>query len=245
MIIRIAWFEYRYMTRSISTLVLAALLLGLSFLLTANSSEFLDKGGNVYINSPYMITLSLMILGIFSSLITPSFMADAILKDQEHRFAGVLYATPVGESVYLSGRFLGAFLALMTALAAAPLGMILGQLWPWADRASLAPLNLAHYGIAFFGFLLPSMLVVACFIFSVAVITRRSLYTYLAAFAMLVLYMVVSETNAIGPLWDPFMHRILEEYTRYWTAAERNTRMLQYDARGARSLNILHPSYSV
>ncbi|MDJ0842143.1 MAG: M1 family aminopeptidase [Acidobacteriota bacterium] len=231
MMFQIARFEFRYMTRSFSTLVLFTVLLGLSFLLTANSGEFLGaaRGGNVYINSPYMITLTLMIMGIFSVFIVPLYMAGAVLKDTDNNFDGILFATPVTKKSFLAGRFLGAFSALILAFSAAPLGMLLGSFSPWADPATLAPHRVEHYAVVFFGFLTPSLLVVAALTFSVAVMTKRLLHTYIVAFALFILYMGVSETNAIGPLWDPFMHRIMEETTEYWTAAERNTRLLSYE----------------
>lgn len=231
MMLAVAGHEFRYTARSMTNLVLFIIILGFSFLLTANSGEFMGtaKGGNVYINSPYMITLYLIVLGVFSSFLVPSYLGNAVLKDRDCGFAGILFSTPITEGRFLGGRFLGAFAALILVLAAAPLGMILGNLLLGSDSGTLAPLNVSHYGIVFFGFMVPSMLVVSAFIFSVAAITGRMLYTYIIVIVMIGLYMAASETNAISPLWDPFMHRIFEEYTKFWTAAEMNTQMVRYE----------------
>ncbi|CAM2005551.1 Peptidase-M1 domain-containing protein [Acanthopleuribacter pedis] len=223
--------EYRYMTHSSSFTVLFGVLLGLFFLLTANSGEFIGtaRGGQVFINAPYMIMMTHIVLGVFSIFIVPSFMASTLLKDLDSGFDGILYALPIPKGAFLGGRFLGAFGALVTVLAAAPLGMMLGCLMPWVDESSLLPLRVSHYGTVFFVFLVPSVLVTASFIFSVAALTRSLIATYVTALAVLVLYLVVSETNLASPLWDPFMHRGLEEVTAYWTAAERNHRLLPFD----------------
>lgn len=232
MLLSIARHEFLYQARSRATLVVFTLVFGLSFLLTANSAEFVAtaQGGNVFINSPYMITNTLIVLGVFSIFLAPAYMATAVLKDRDHGFDGILFSTPITERAFLGGRFLGAFLAMMLVLAAAPVGMIAGCLMPWTDPNTLGPLRVDHYMVVFFGFLTPSMLAVAALIFSTAVLTGRLLHTYVVSYALLILYLIVSETNMITPLWDPFMHRIIEEVTQYWTASERNTLMLAYNA---------------
>jgi hypothetical protein len=219
------------MVRSANTLILFTIIFGLAFLLTANSAEFVGaaRGGAVFVNSPYMITTFHMVLGIFSIFIVPSFMANTLLRDTDSNFAAILYSMPVRKRDFLIGRFVGAFAAMMVAFAAAPLGMLLGSLSPLADPETLGPVHPEHYAFVFLRIFLPSMLVLATFIFAVAVITRRLLFTYVTAFVMLILYLGVSETNIVSPLWDPFMHRVLEEQTRYWTASERNTMLLSYD----------------
>ena len=60
-------------------LVVSLLFFGLAFLFTANGVEFQStaRGGNVFINSPYIITNFLVFLSLLSLFITPAFLASS------------------------------------------------------------------------------------------------------------------------------------------------------------------------
>jgi ABC-type transport system involved in multi-copper enzyme maturation permease subunit len=230
MMFRIATYEFRYMFFSLQSLVSACLFFGLAFLFMANGVEFqqVARGGNVYINSPYMIANFLLIFGLFAVFIAPSYMAGAVLKDSENQFDGILFSTPIDKNSYIFGRFFGAFVALMLVLAAAPTGMYLGTFWPWAASDLFAPNDIGHYLTVFFGFLLPTVFTLGAVVFTVAVMSRSMMYSYLAALGILILYIAVSSTQTIAPIWDPFMLEVLSEQTKYWTAVERNSTMVPY-----------------
>jgi ABC-2 type transport system permease protein len=230
MMLRIATHEFRYMFWSVQTLISACLFFGLAFLITANGVEFQQtaRGGNVFINSPHSITNFLMLFGLVGIFITPAFIANAVLKDVDSKFDGILFATPITKSGYLFGRFLGAFAALGLVFFAAPVGMFLGTFWPWALPETLGPQNVSHYLMVFFGFLLPTLFTLSAIIFAVAVTTRSMLFSYLAALGLLFLYITMTSTDMLPAVLDPFMHEVISEQTRYWTASERNTKMLGY-----------------
>lgn len=218
------------MFRSLQTLLI---FFGFFFLalLTTNGDEFQStaRGGNVYANSPYMVTFILLVLGVFATMAVPSFISSAILKDGDSKFDGILYSTPISKRDYILGRFLGAFTALMAALSGAPLGMFLGCFMPWTSSENIGPVHVEHYLMVFFGFLAQTMFVVSAIVFTITSATRNLLYSYIAASGLLILYLVVYQSNLVSPLLDPFMNKVFEEQTQYWTAAERNTRMLGYE----------------
>jgi len=221
----IAIHEFRYGVRSIQWLVVFGAFFGFGFLLTANGAEFQSaaKGGNVFANAPYTITSYLIAASIFSLFITPAFMGQAALKDIDHRFQGILFSMPIGKTPFLMGRFAGAFAALSLAISGAPLGLWLGTFWPHVDPTTLGATPVSVYVYVFSALILPSIFASASIVFSIAVLTRNTLFTYLAALGLLVLYLVMGETNAFPVVWDPFMFDVFEEQTKYWTAAERNT----------------------
>lgn len=221
----IALHEFRYGVQSVQWLVVFGAFFGFGFLMTANGSEFqsVAKGGQVFANSAYTITSLLIAASIFSLFIVPTFVGQAILKDVEHQFEGILFSTPLKKHSFLAGRFTGAFAALSLALAGAPLGLWLGTLWPLVDPVTLGPTPIGMYIYGFFVVILPSVFAPAAIIFSVAVLSRRTLFTYVAALCLLVLYLALGETNAFPAVWDPFMFDVFEEQTQYWTAMERNT----------------------
>ncbi|MBL4659126.1 MAG: hypothetical protein JKY19_02125 [Alcanivoracaceae bacterium] len=197
---------------------------------TANGVEFQStaRGGNVFINSPYIITKFLILLSLLMVFITPAFIANSVLKDVDNQFDGILFSTPISKKDYIFGRFLGSFFALILVFSAAPIGLFLGTFWPWAVPETLAANNYLHYLIVYFGVVLPSLFTVSAIIYAVALISGSMLYSYFAALGMLILFITVDISTAISSLWDPFMAEAFAEQTKYWTASERNSNLLSY-----------------
>ncbi|GAB4198316.1 MAG: M1 family metallopeptidase [Wenzhouxiangellaceae bacterium] len=229
-LLRIARHEYRYQLRSLQSLIVAGSFFALAFLFTANGIEFQTtaRGGNVLVNSPYIIINFLALVSLITVFFIPAIIAGSVLKDVDNHFEPILFSTPVSKNAYLGGRFSGSFAALATTLLAAPLGLYLGTLWPLASPETLGPNYGWHYLAAYFSYLLPSVFISSLLIFAVAILTRSMLYSYLAALGMFMLYLAVVSSQNLPAVWDPFLLEVISEQTRYWTAAERNTQWLGY-----------------
>lgn len=231
MLLSVARYEFRYQVWSAHGLVSFAVLFGLGSLLTANGGEFqtFAAGGNINSNAPYALTRVLIIMGIFTIFAVPSFLGGAVLKDVDNRFDGILFSMPMRERDYVLGRFIGSFFALMTAFAGAPLGLLLGTFWPWADTEFLGPMRIDHYLIIYFGFVAPYLLAASAIIFTAAIATRKMVYANLMAIGLLVFYLIVSGSDTLPPILDPSMFKIFEARTDYWTAVERNRDLISFD----------------
>jgi len=230
MLFSVARYEFRYMFFSLPTLIISCLLFGLAFLFTANGIEFQGtaRGGNVYINSGYMIAKFIILMSILTTFIIPTYIGGAVLKDRGSHFDGILFSTPISKKGYIIGRFIGAFTALSLILVAAPIGMFLGTFWPWALPETFITNEASHYLTAFLGYMMPSVLAMSALIYAVALLTRNMLYCYFVALAMVILFITVDISTAISGLWDPFMGDVFAEESQYWTAAERNTNVLGF-----------------
>ena len=232
MLLNIARNEFRYMLRSPQTYVAFATFFLLTFLATVNDNIQIGAGGNVSVNSPFAIMQTLITMNIFAIFVIPAYMANAILKDHEHTMDGIIFSTPITKPAYLFGRFIGAFAAMFIVMAATPLGMLVGTLWPSVDPETLAPTNLYHYVYSYTVFVGSSMLVFSTIVFAIATMTRSIMYTYLATMGFLMAYFIASryfsepEFGEMMAIMDPFLSRGLSEATRYWTAIERNTLLM-------------------
>ena len=229
-LVRIALFEWRYQAVSLPGGMLASLLFGLGFLFTANGLEFQTtaRGGNVMVNSPYVVSHLMALLGALSAVLGPSLLCSAALKDQQYRFDGLLYSTGVSKAALFFGRYLGALAALLLLFAAAPLGLYLGAYWPWAAEGTLAPNDGSLFVLAYLRFLLPTVLLLSAIIFAAARGSGSVLVGYLSAFALLALFIASSQSPALGGLYDPLMVELLSEHTGHWTAHQRNTELPEY-----------------
>ncbi|MBU6378633.1 MAG: aminopeptidase, partial [Gammaproteobacteria bacterium] len=189
------------------------------------------KGGNVYVNAPFVIAQTTLILSLFALFVAAAFVANAVLRDDEARFGGILHSTRLPLRDYLLGRFTGAWLAGMLVLASVPLGNALGAAMPWLDPETVGPFNAGWYLYAWLALSGPTLLITSALLYSVALFTRSLPLTYVSVMVVLVGYLVAlgllsdPRFEPVVTLLDPFGLAALSILTKYWTAVERNTLM--------------------
>jgi len=234
----LARFEWRYHTRQPSFVAACALFFVLGFALVATGFG----PANVLVTSPWLVTEVLALVSLFSVFTAAVFVANAAIRDADHRFEEIVFTTPVGRFPYLFGRFGGALASGVTAFALAPVGMILATRMPSLDRARVGPLHAGTFLWPLLTIVLPTLLFVTALLFTFALLTRSALATYTASVFIYLLYlagaamtnsplMAASRPGAGGSgiaaaLLDPFGMSSFFELTRYWTTAEKNSRLV-------------------
>ena len=229
-------FEWRYHTRQISFLGACLLFLLFGFVLSATGFG----PDNLHINSPFIVAESIGLLSLMSVFVLAVFSANAIVRDREHRMEEIVFSTAVEKRDFLLGRFAGSFLAAFTAFAVSAVGMIAGTFLIRHDTSRIAPFAIGAYLWALLVMALPNLLLAAVLLFAIATLTRSLLASSVGAVLIYVLYFVVSawtnsplmassvpggENQWMVSLLDPFGLSAFFEQTRYWTAAERNSRL--------------------
>lgn len=229
MLRHIAAFEWRYQVRSPVFWVGCMLFFLLTFGSVTVDQIQIGGRGNVWVNAPYSILLTLAIMSLFSIFVTVAIVANVVIRDDETGFAPILRSTSVSKLAYLVGRFAGASAAALCVLAMIPLAIALGSAMPWLDPEKVGPFRITDHLYALFAFGLPSLLIISAGFFALATATRSMMWTYVGATATLVLYLVMRgllrdpQFDTVAALADPFGLSALTVATKYWTAAERNT----------------------
>jgi ABC-2 type transport system permease protein len=228
----VAGFEFRYQLRNPVFWVAV----GLFFLLTfgAATSDNISIGslGNVHKNSPFAAVETELVLSLFFLFVSIAFVANVVVRDDDTGFGPIIRATRLRKFDYLMGRFAGAFGAILVAFLAVPLAILVGSLMPWVDPEKLGPLRLGDYAYNYLFLVIPALFVPAASFFALATATRSLMATYVGATAALVVYFVATalgtkpEYMHTTALLDPFGLNSVDFVTRYWTAAERNTRLV-------------------
>jgi ABC-type transport system involved in multi-copper enzyme maturation permease subunit len=230
----VAGFELRYQLKSPAFWVTFLIFGLLTFAATASDNVHIGSGGNVWKNSPYAIAQTHLVMSVFAIFILTAFVASFVVRDDETGFGPIIHSTRVSQFDYLMGRFSGAFLAGCLLFLSVPLGMILGAAMPWVDPETIGPFNLFHYAWVYVLVCVPSLFVAGAGFFAIATATRSMMWTYVGVIAFLVLYLVASayfsrpEFAQAVALMDPFGLGAFEQATKYWTAAERNTRLPEF-----------------
>jgi len=230
-------FEWRYHTRQASfyaAILLFAFIAG-ALIATGFGPQSLP------VNSPFLVMESLGFVSLLSIFAVAVFAANAALRDQEHRMQEIVYCTPIGRFEFLLGRFAGAFLATLTAMAVSIPVLILGTYLPWQDPERIAAFEPIRYLWAFGALTIPNVLLAASVLFAVAFLTRSALWTYAAAVFLYFAYFAVSaltnspimaqstpgaSTSAAVAIFDPFGFSAFFEITRHWPIAAKSTRLV-------------------
>ncbi len=227
----IAAFEWRYQLKSPVFWVGCVLFFLLAFGSVTSDNIQIGGRGNVNVNSPFAILQTLGIMNVFAVFIVVAMVAGTVLRDDDTGFAPILRSTRMTRGAYLGGRFAGSVAAALLVLASVPLAIAVGALMPWLDAEKVGPFVAGHYAYALFVFALPTLLIVSAAFFALATVTRSMMWTYVGAVGVLVLFFVTRgalrdmQHDTLSALSDPFGLSALTLATKYWTAAERNTRL--------------------
>ncbi|RZK88743.1 MAG: hypothetical protein EOO62_37205, partial [Hymenobacter sp.] len=242
MFLPIFLFELKYRLRRPATwiyFVLLALLAGL--LVTAAGGGFgtgvnVSLGGDgqaVKINSPFSVTITLGVLSTFGVIVASSLMANSVYRDFEYRTHPLFYTKPITKWGYLGGRFLGSYVVAALVFAGLGLGAALAGLMPWVEQERfLAHTPAGTYLWPYVVFILPNLLFSGAIFFTTATLTRNILSTYIGSVVLLVGYLIASsylsdlKNEHLAATLDAFGLGSIELTTRYWTAADKNTRLL-------------------
>jgi ABC-2 type transport system permease protein len=228
-------FELKLRLRSVSTYVYFLIF----FLLTFFETSVHDFGpigtGKVLLNGPYAITLCYVQLTGFGAILIAAIFGPSILRDFQQDTYQLLFTKPISKFDYLGGRWAASLVVTILVLSGLIWGAMVGIFMPWADKTRLAPINGATYFQPFL-YIIAQVFILGSLFFCVAALTRRLVVVYLQGVVLfavyLILFAVVISTNKLDRTWpsfvDPLGFALLDNVTRYWTVAERNTQLIHW-----------------
>ena len=228
MLLQIARFEARYVLRN--PLLLATALAAFLFVGAGLSVDGFDLGneGGLLKNAAYATLRNYAVLSVVFMLVTTSFVATAVLRDDETGFGPIVRSTGITRADYLFGRFAGAFAAAALALLVLPLAILVGPLMPWTPAEQVGPARLADHLYGYLLVALPNLFVHGALLFALATFTRSLLAAYLGVVGFVAAFFLL-QTGFVGEIAvaiaEPFGGRALRDMVRYWTVAERNARL--------------------
>jgi ABC-2 type transport system permease protein len=227
-------FEVRYHLKQLVFYVCLVLFFLLTFgAVTSDSVQIGGSIGNVHRNAPFVIMQFLLVMSVFAVFTTTAFVSNAALRDFDLGTDSLFFSSPIRKSDYLIGRFSGAIVVSFLIYLGVVGGIMIGSFMPWLEKERIGAFTLTPYLYSMFVLIAPTVLLVAAIFFCTAALTRSVMATYASAVTFLVGYIVAStiagnnrEYEKLASLFDPFGLTPFELATRYWTVAERNTRVL-------------------
>lgn len=240
MFTKIIAFELKTRLKRISTWVYFGIFFLLAFLgMLSISGMFKNvevglagSGGIILMNSPYVLFNLISVLSYLGILISAAVMADAGCRDFGYQSHPLFFTCPIKKISYLGGRYVGALIVLIIILSGLGIGALIGTWFPGLDSSKLGPNHLMYYLQPYIVSVLPNLVFNGALFFSLAVLTRKSIPTYVCGVILLIGYMIAStlladiENEFLAGLIDPFGLSASGFLTRYWTAAEKNTLLI-------------------
>ncbi|MDB4915087.1 MAG: Peptidase rane alanine aminopeptidase [Gemmatimonadetes bacterium] len=224
-------FEVGYRLRQPSTWIYAAVLFGVPFLMM-----HAINGSRQYMNAPLMVMNVSGVLGGIGMLVSAGLFGDAAARDVQSRMYALFYTSPVRESDYIVGRFLGAAAVNAVLLLGVPLGLLLASVMPYMEQGKFGPVQIAAYVQAYALMLLPNLVLIGVCMFTAAALARRALATYVGGIVLYVLATLAKDltdgfsNRTLAALADPFGGATIAELTRFWTPVERNELLIGWPA---------------
>ena len=225
-------YEIAHRLRSASTWLYAGFLFLISFWVI----HVAVTGTNpVHVNGPQSLAeTTALFCGLFSILVTAGLFSDAAIRDRAAGMDSLLFTTRLRPAEYLGGRFLAALTINSLLLFAIPIGLALATNMPYLPREAFGPNHLTAYLQPLLLFLLPNLVLIGAILFTIAALTRQIIPVYLGAIAIFIGYLVAANywsaiTNPmLSALADPLGINALKAMTAYWTASERNARLIGF-----------------
>src|ERR1700677_1763096 len=237
MFIQIFFFELYYRLRRPTTWIYFFLLLVIMFGTIA--VDGISFGGNtIFKNSPMSIALAFSFASAFGMLITSAMFSVTIQRDYETGIYPLFFTTPISKTSYLLGRFAGTFVVTALIFTSLPLGIYISTIISpplgWVDASRIGPNHLVNYLQPYLMFVLPNIFVAGALFFTVATLTRKMLFAYLANVILLVAYLIAlfqqtdMENIKTFALVCPFGLMSISDVVRYWTTIEENALLIPF-----------------
>lgn len=225
-------FEWRYFIRQPSYYVTTSLFFVLSFLSVAVENVQIGSTSNINFNSPYAIAETSLILNFFAIFLVVNFVANSAVRNDNTLMSELLYTKPIKSFEYQFGRFLGAYLIILSVLALVPLGLFLGSVMPWLDQERLGEFNLLYYISPFFIFTIPTSFALSALLYAVALRFKTIMPVYLLALSFVILFsisgLIFDDPNHsnIRSILDVFGLSAFIDATQYWTPSQKNSSII-------------------
>ncbi|MCF3110160.1 ABC transporter permease [Niabella sp. CC-SYL272] len=237
---RLIHFEWLFISRkrSFYLLLLFFILLGLA---AGTVARF--PFPNAFKNGTYVLNYIIGILSLLCIFSTTILTAQTLFREKDSRFESILYATPVRKGPYVCSRFGIVFLVSALCYLLLIAGMMAGHRMPGRYPGELDAILPLRYLQPFFMLLLPNILFCTAVAVSIGLFTRNKMLVYVFGILVYFLYWGISfYANApiianstpmpasamrMAALADPFGISAFLEQTRYWSALQRNTQLLQ------------------
>lgn len=232
---KIVIYEINHKLRKLSTHIYSAIffLCGTLFVIAIGGTipgltVSLGTGSKTFVNSPYLNTMYILSIGIFSLFITAAIMSETACRDFEHKIHALIFTKPVKKSTLILGRFLGSIIVLLMINLFFALGLFVGSKTSFIDPIYFGPYRIMAYLYPYIIITFPNLLFTGALFLAIGLKTRKSFNVYLTAFILFVSYLIADSLISdlkyenLAAILDAMGGTALTLVTKNWTITEIN-----------------------
>ncbi|MCX2744136.1 M1 family aminopeptidase [Mangrovivirga sp. M17] len=198
---------------------------------------------NINYDSMFQLSFNTGIMTLGVPFIAMFFAISGVIRDNKHQLEQIVYSTPVDKKQYFISRLSGVICFSIITFTPFLIGFYVGTLSPELDPDRISGFNLMNYIRTFLIFIIPNVIISSAIIFTVALLTKNNLATYLSAICIYAAYILCSmvlnspimaqsipatpEGLMIASLADPFGMSAIFEQTQFWTTFQKNNQSIQ------------------
>jgi ABC-2 type transport system permease protein len=233
-------FEFFYQGKQYALLILTIAFFAYGYLMAS-----MGQGpANINCNAPYQISYYTSLMTLGGIFIVMFFSISATIRDKQNAFESIIYSTPIQKSHYFFSRFLGVFLFGIIAFTPFFIGYFIGVHSSGLDPERIADFQLSSYFIPWIVFVVPNIFICSVLLFSISLLSKNNIATYVGGIALYVFYMLSSlalnsplmsasspptpEGMSMAAMFDPFGIAAFFEQTQFWVPSERNSLNLSF-----------------
>ena len=231
-------FEFLYQRKQRSLLFLCIIFLAYGLLMGGMG----QAPANIDFNAPYQLSYYTSLMTLGAIFITMFFAISAAVRDKEYDIESIVYSTFIKKHQYVFSRFIGVFLFGLIAFTPFFIGFALSVSFSGLDSERVADFNLLSYVLPWVLFVIPNIFICAVVMFSISLLTKNNIATYVGGVGMYLLYMLASSAlNSplmasstpptpdgmfIAGLLDPFGIAAFFGQTQFWLPVQKNSEMV-------------------
>lgn len=208
----------------------------------AVASENVSIGGgigNVYKNAPFVIEQYYMMLSLLCLMMTTAFMNASAIRDFTSGMHQFVFSSPIQKRDYYFGKFIGAAIVSVIPFLGISIGALLGPIlapiFGWCPAERFGPIVWNGHLQGIIAFAIPNVIISGVLLFSLAIIYRSTIVSFIGAMLILVFYGISGIfTSDIKKEWianilDPFGGKALNIMSKYATIADKNLSAVSLD----------------
>ena len=176
-------FELKLHIKQTSFIVLFILFITYGFLAITQSFKYLEFS-SMY-NDAFNLSFLSGIISIASTFGIVFFCINAVLRDKLFNAEGLIFSTGIKKTNFYLSRFFGVFTITLFLNTVAILGVFIGTCINDLDPETLHHFNFMHYFRPWLILILPNIFITTAIIFSVTILTKKSIVTYITALVII------------------------------------------------------------
>lgn len=197
----------------------------------AVSSDQITIGGSfgsVHKNAPSVIQTYYGFMSLLCLLMTTAFMNATANRDFSTGMHQFVFTSPIKKHQYFFGKFFGALIIAVIPLLGVSIGSLLGPLMPWIQPERYGEVIWSGHWQGIIAFAIPNTFIAGVLLYSLAVVFRNNIISFVGAMLILVLYVLSQgftsdlEKEWLANILDPFGFQPLSTLSKYMTIEERN-----------------------